>query len=76
MDVLKHCDKTGLSQKRVIVITTETISILRRNEFNQTLVLRRRLPHKEVRALTKSLSNQYELLIQAVTQHDFRILSD
>ena len=76
LDVLKHCDKTGLAQKRVIVITNEAVSILRRNELSQALVLRRRVPHRELRALTKSLSNQYEFLIQPLTQPDVRLLSD
>ena len=73
---MKHNEKSGLQYQRVIVITNETINIMRRNDFNQTLVLRRRVQHRELRGISKSIRNQYEFLLHPINSHDIRILSD
>jgi len=49
---------------------------MRRNDFNQTLVLRRRVQHREMRGISKSIRNQYEFLLHPINSHDIRILSD
>eukprot|EP00347_Sterkiella_histriomuscorum_P020775 403336510 len=76
IDIMKFNERLGLQQKRVIVITNETTNILRKNSYNQTLVLKRRIHHREMRGLTKSLSNHYEFIIHPINQHDIRLLSD
>lgn len=64
VEVMKHSQRLGeIGKKRVLVITNETVNLLRRNPHNSSLILRRKMHHRELRALTKSLSNYHDFII-------------
>ena len=73
IQVKKRVEREDIERNRVLVITNETLNLMRRNSINSELVLKRRIGFRDMSGITKCLSNTEELLIHVRPSHDLRL---
>ncbi len=64
----------GLMQRRILVISNETLDVFKRN--GPTLVLKRRVILKDLRAVTGTQADASILVIHIANGHDLVVYSD
>lgn len=71
-----RCQKSG-GEKRVIVVTSESVDLLRHCPHNESvLVLKRRIAHRDVCAIIVSKECTQEFTIKAMSTYDIRLESE
>ena len=77
IEVHKYNERLGLYLPRVFVVTDETLTILRRNNFtNKELVMKRRITHEDLKGISKNLQNKEEAIIHIDRSYDLKIRSE
>lgn len=76
-DIQKYHERLGLYLDRILVVTDETINLMRRNQFtNKEMVLKRKITHEDLKGISKNTKNLKEAILHVDKSHDLKIRSE